>query len=65
MFIPLLKTGFIPALAIQLAEMLVVVVLIALVGATNPRLRIDQAVKYYAVLIVAALGAVGLSVTGL
>ncbi len=64
-FVPALKAGFIPALAVQLAGTLVVFVLIALVGSTNPRLRIDQAVKYYAVLILAALGAVGLTVRGL
>ena len=64
-FVPVLKAGFIPALAVQLAGTLVVFVLIALVGSTNPRLRIDQAVKYYAVLILAALGAVGLTVRGL
>ena len=64
-FVPTLKAGFIPALAVQLVGTLVVFVLIALVGSTNPRLRIDQAVKYYAVLILVALGAVGLAVKGL
>ena len=59
------RPASIPALAVQLAGTLVVFVLIALVGSTNPRLRIDQAVKYYAVLILAALGAVGLTVRGL
>lgn len=50
---------------IQLVEIAFVYVIIALVGSTNPRLRIDQAVRYYAVLIVLALGAVGLSVYGI
>jgi len=65
-FAPFLRTGAYAAdVLVQLAGMLVVFVLIALVGSTNPRLRIDQAVKIYALLIVAALGAVGLSVKGL
>ncbi len=50
---------------IQLVEIAFVYVIIALVGSTNPRLRIDQAVRYYAVLIVLALSAVGLSVYGI
>jgi formate hydrogenlyase subunit 4 len=64
-FLPFLRTGFFPAdVVLQLLAMLAVFLLIGLVGATNPRLRIDQAVKYYAVLIVWALTAVGLSVKG-
>jgi formate hydrogenlyase subunit 4 len=64
-FLPFLRTGFYPAdVVLQLLAMLAVFLLIGLVGATNPRLRIDQAVKYYAVLIVWALTAVGLSVKG-
>ncbi|MCX7679414.1 MAG: NADH-quinone oxidoreductase subunit H [Spirochaetes bacterium] len=50
---------------IQLIGVAGVYVLIALLGATNPRLRIDQAITYYSVLIVLALCAVGLSVYGL
>lgn len=50
---------------LQIIEILLVYVLIALIGSTNPRLRIDQAVKYYAVLIAGALLAVGLSVYGI
>jgi formate hydrogenlyase subunit 4 len=41
-----------------------VFLLIGLVGSTNPRLRIDQAVRYYAVLIVLSLAAVALAVKG-
>jgi formate hydrogenlyase subunit 4 len=64
-FLPPLRTGFYGAdLLIQLALVLGVILLIALVGATNPRLRIDQAQKYYAVWIAASLAAVGLSVYG-
>ncbi len=65
-FMPFLKTGFFIAdVAIQLVEVLVVIVLIAVLGSTNPRLRIDQAVKYFAVLIFLSLAAVGLSVYGI
>lgn len=65
-FIPFFYTGvYALDIVIQLFEIALVYVLIALVGATNPRLRIDQAVKYYAVLIVLALSAVGLSVYGI
>jgi formate hydrogenlyase subunit 4 len=50
---------------IQLLEIAIVYLLIALVGATNPRFRIDQAVKYYALLIAGSLVAIGLSVYGI
>jgi formate hydrogenlyase subunit 4 len=49
----------------QLMEILVVFIFIAIIGATNPRYRIDQAIKYYAVLIVLSLCAVGLSAYGI
>jgi len=49
---------------IQLAVTFMVFVLIALLASTNPRLRIDQAVKYYSFLIILSLFAVGLSVYG-
>jgi formate hydrogenlyase subunit 4 len=65
-FIPFLKTGYyIADLIIQLFEILVVFLFIALIGSTNPRLRIDQTIKYYAVLIFVSLVAVGLSVYGI
>lgn len=65
-FAPFLRTGFYAGdILAQLAGTLVVFVVIALVGSTNPRLRIDQAVKIYAVLILIALGAVGLAVAGM
>ncbi|MBN1938130.1 MAG: NADH-quinone oxidoreductase subunit H [Candidatus Aminicenantes bacterium] len=64
-FLPFLRTGVYPLdLLIQLLAMFVVFLLIGLVGSTNPRMRIDQAVRYYAVLIAAALAAVGLGVWG-
>ena len=65
-FLPFLRTGsYAGDILTQLAGTLVVFIVIALVGSTNPRLRIDQAVKIYAVLIVVALGAVGLAVAGI
>ncbi len=64
-FLPFLRTGVYPLdLLLQLLAMAVVFGLIGLVGATNPRLRIDQAVRYYAILIVWSLAAVGLAAKG-
>jgi formate hydrogenlyase subunit 4 len=64
-FLPFLRTGvYVLDLVLQLAAMAVVFGLIGLVGATNPRLRIDRAVRYYAVLIIWALAAVGLAAKG-
>ena len=65
-FTPFFHTGvYALDIIIQLAEIAVVYVFIALISSTNPRLRIDQAVNYYAVLIVLSLGAVGLSIYGI
>ena len=65
-FVPFLHTGsYIVNIAVQLAEILVVFIFITIIGATNPRYRIDQAIKYYAVLIVLSLCAVGLSAYGI
>lgn len=65
-FAPIAQTNIYAAdLLIRLAEIGVVYVFIALIGSTNPRLRIDQAIKYYAVLIVVSLCAIGLSVYGI
>jgi len=65
-FMPFLHTGiFVVDLIVQLLAVAVIFVLIALLGSTNPRLRIDQAVKYYAVLIVMSLCTIALSVYGI
>jgi len=65
-FAPFLHSGiYFLDIITQLIGVAFVFVLIALVGSTNPRLRIDQAVKYYSVLIVISLAAVGLSVYGI
>lgn len=65
-FMPFLHTGiFVVDLLLQLVAVAVIFVLIALLGSTNPRLRIDQAVKYYAVLIFISLCTIALSVYGM
>ena len=65
-FVPLIYTGYyVVDVAVQLVEILMVFVLISLLGSTNPRLRIDQAVKYYAVLIAVSLVAIGLTAYGI
>ncbi|MCU0848937.1 MAG: NADH-quinone oxidoreductase subunit H [Spirochaetes bacterium] len=65
-FLPGFNTGFYAAdLAIQVGFIALVFVFIALIGATNPRLRIDQAIRYYSVMILLALCAVGLSAYGI
>jgi len=65
-FFSFIHTGiYIFDVLIQLAEIFVVFVIISLVSSTNPRFRIDQAVKYYSVLIVLSVCAVCLSVYGL
>ena len=65
-FIPVLSTGIYAAdLVIQIIEVGLVFVFISLISATNARFRIDQAIKFYSVLIVLSLCAVGLSVYGI
>jgi len=65
-FIPAIKTGYYGFdVLIQLAFVSLVYVLIAVLGSTHPRMRIDQAQKFYAVLIAASLVAIGLSVYGI
>ena len=65
-FNPIATTGYYAAdILIQLCGMFLVYIVIALVGSTNPRFRIDQAIKYYAVLIILSLGAISLSAYGM
>ncbi len=65
-FLPFLKSGlFWLDSLIKLAGVLAVFVIISVVGATNPRYRMDQAVRYYALLILFSLISVGLAVKGL
>jgi len=65
LFIPLPLTGLYAIdVLFQCGIAILMVGLIAVVGATNPRLRIDQATKIYAVLVVLSLGVAGLSAAG-
>jgi formate hydrogenlyase subunit 4 len=58
------STGLILSLVLQTAVILVVCVVVSVIGATHPRFRIDQALKYYAGLVLLALVAVGFGVKG-
>ncbi len=60
----ILPANFILSLLLQTALIIIVFVLISVVGATYPRFRIDQALKYYALLLILALVAVGFGVKG-
>lgn len=51
-------------LAVQTVLILVLFVLISVVGATHPRFRMDQALRFYAALVLLSLVAVGLGVRG-
>lgn len=63
MFVPLLHSGFyLLDLALQLVLTGVVFLLIGLLSATHPRYRIDQAIRYFAVLFVTALAAISAAV---
>jgi formate hydrogenlyase subunit 4 len=62
--VPLTGGGPAADLPLQLAAVGGVCLLVGLLGATNPRFRIDQALRIYALLLVMSLGAVGLSLGG-
>ncbi|WP_246038551.1 respiratory chain complex I subunit 1 family protein [Chitiniphilus eburneus] len=63
MFVPLIHSGyFIADLAVQMLLTALVFLLIGLLSATHPRYRIDQAIRYFAVLFVIALCAIGAAV---
>jgi len=65
LFVPWLKTGIYPLdLLIFVAEILVLVVVVTLISASNARYRIDQVVRYYLVLFVIALAALVAAVLG-
>ena len=49
---------------VQLVGTLAVFLLVGLLASTHPRFRIDQAIRYYAVLIAVSFGAFGLSLYG-
>jgi formate hydrogenlyase subunit 4 len=62
--VPLTGIGVVLDLPLQLVAVGGMCLLVGLLGATNPRFRIDQAVRFYAVLLVVSLGAVGLCLGG-
>ncbi|MGE5357407.1 MAG: respiratory chain complex I subunit 1 family protein [Bacteroidales bacterium] len=62
--VPLSGLGFVVDLGLQLVAVAGVCAAVGLLGATNPRLRIDQALRFYAVLLLVSIGAVGLSLGG-
>jgi formate hydrogenlyase subunit 4 len=65
LFCPWGTTGLYPLdVAITLAKVMAVVVAVGLVAASHARYRIDQAVRYYAILLGVSLAALGVSVLG-
>jgi formate hydrogenlyase subunit 4 len=65
LFVPRTGTRVFPLdLLVQAAATGIVFVLIGLLASTNPRFRIDQAVRYYAALILLSLCAVGIRLGG-
>jgi Formate hydrogenlyase subunit 4 len=65
-FLPWLRTGFTAVdIIINLLEVLVLVVIVELIADLNPRLKIDQAIKFFAGIIVFALAGMALALLGL
>jgi formate hydrogenlyase subunit 4 len=65
-FLPWIRTSFAPLnILISLLEVLVLVVVVELIATLNPRLKIDQAIKYFAGVIVFALAGMALALLGL
>ncbi|MCX8160978.1 MAG: NADH-quinone oxidoreductase subunit H [Candidatus Saccharicenans sp.] len=60
----MLPGNIILCLVIQTVLILALFVLISVIGATHPRFRMDQALKFYGILLLLALLAVGLGVRG-
>ena len=64
-FIPWPMTGHLALdVLINLAKVFVLVLVIGLIDVVNPRLRIDQAVKYYLCLAVLSLSTVFVALAG-
>lgn len=65
-FLPWFQTSFAPlGIVINLLKVLVLVVVVELIASLNPRLKIDQAIKYFAVVIVFALLGMALALLGM
>jgi formate hydrogenlyase subunit 4 len=66
LFFPWPRVGILPAdLALALVKVLVVLVLVAVVDVVNPRLRIEQAMKYYLGVAFTSLAALAFAVIGM
>jgi len=64
-FIPWPRTGNLAIdILIHLVKVMVLVIIICLIDVVNPRLRIDQAVKYYLSLVFFSLGGIALAAIG-
>ena len=64
-FIPWPRFDFVPLnVLINLVKVLVLVLIIALIDVVNPRLRIDQAIKYYLFLVLFSLGSIAFALIG-
>jgi formate hydrogenlyase subunit 4 len=64
-FLPWPKTGIIPVdILINLAKVMVVIVIVGVVDAVNPRIRVDQAVRYFIMLWAILLFAVSFALIG-
>jgi formate hydrogenlyase subunit 4 len=64
-FIPWPQTGNLAwGILIHLAKVLGLVIIIGLIDVVNPRLRIDQAIKYYLTLVFLSLGGIAFAVIG-
>ena len=66
LFVPWPRTGLYPAdLALGLVKVLVVLVLVAVIDVVNPRLRVEQAMRYYLRVAVSAAAALAFAVIGM
>jgi formate hydrogenlyase subunit 4 len=66
LFAPWPRTGLLPVdLGLALVKALVVLLVVAVVDAVNPRLRIDQAISYYAKVAFSSLAALAFAVIGM
>ena len=64
-FIPWPKTGIIPVdIVINLIKVLIVIVLVGVIDAVNPRIRVDQAIRYFIGLWVVLIFAIAFALIG-
>jgi formate hydrogenlyase subunit 4 len=66
LFVPWPRFGLLPVdLVLALVKAMVVLLLVAVIDAVNPRLRIDQAISYYAKVAFSSLAALAFAVIGM